>query len=450
MFYNETNRDGDVTLALFFVDDVSAKSIPGTHPYYERIRSYLADTPAAEHDEAYVLRLVDPTIGIGEKMAAISDRVSFTDRTLTFDGKPLNNVISKHIVDKIHAGDDQWERVVRFMLNLDENPSHRAQEATYKWVEANGLTITEEGHFLGYKAVTDTPEFLSSSSGPDNWVNGSLYNGGASCQVPHEVGSVISKKRADVDDTPGGGCSVGLHVGTYDYASTFEAILMTVKINPRDVVSVPDSNMSFKIRVCRYEVISINENKEAFIGTEETTSYDTYREIPTLDEDDEETATGEWKVVEQDSYFGITVMEIFHSKDAAFEALEGWNEGDEGEEGHDYYVMDPTGTLGLFPADFEEISAEEEAVILDALAAVILDALAESVTTESDADEEADFLYDSLAEAEESKDRAVLKILRDKSVGHKPAARTLVESALVITTESSVRRWRKAHGVVLG
>lgn len=411
MFYNETNRDGDVTLALFFVDDVSAKSIPGTHPYYERIRSYLADTPAAEHDEAYVLRLVDPTIGIGEKMAAISDRVSFTDRTLTFDGKPLNNVISKHIVDKIHAGDDQWERVVRFMLNLDENPSHRAQEATYKWVEANGLTITEEGHFLGYKAVTDTPEFLSSSSGPDNWVNGSLYNGGASCQVPHEVGSVISKKRADVDDTPGGGCSVGLHVGTYDYASTFEAILMTVKINPRDVVSVPDSNMSFKIRVCRYEVISINEKKEAFIGTEETTSYDTYREIPTLDEDDEETATGEWKVVEQDSYFGITV---------------------------------------LFPADFEEISAEEEAVILDALAAVILDALAESVTTESDADEEADFLYDSLAEAEESKDRAVLKILRDKSVGHKPAARTLVESALVITTESSVRRWRKAHGVVLG
>jgi hypothetical protein len=40
---------------------------------------------------------------------------------------------------------------------------------------------------------------------------------------------------------------------------------MTCKVNPKHVVSVPDHE-SGKMRTCQYEVIEVNENKEAKQG----------------------------------------------------------------------------------------------------------------------------------------------------------------------------------------
>jgi hypothetical protein len=51
------------------------------------------------------------------------------------------------------------------------------------------------------------------------------------------------------------GCSVGLHVGTYDYASNFTLNVLEVHVNPRDVVSVPTDSNWAKVRCCRYVVI---------------------------------------------------------------------------------------------------------------------------------------------------------------------------------------------------
>lgn len=51
-------------------------------------------------------------------------------------------------------------------------------------------------------------------------------------------------------------CSVGLHVGTYEYASGYVGnMMLLVKVNPRDVVSVPDYDFS-KLRSCRYTIIA--------------------------------------------------------------------------------------------------------------------------------------------------------------------------------------------------
>jgi len=371
MFYNLTNRDGETTLSLFY-ENGSTRVVPATHMNFSRLVEYL--TSNSVYDEHQVERLVDPTVGIGEEMAEIAgDRVSYDLHNLYFDGQPLHSVISDHIKAKIQAGDDDWKRLVRFLLNVDENPSYRAQQAVYNWVSRTGLTLTEDGCFLGYKAVYH--DHFSVSSGPNNWVNGELYQGGRETRVPHEVGYVISKKRADVDDTPGGGCSVGLHVGTYKYASGFAPVLMTVKVNPRDVVSVPeDGTGNWKIRVCRYEVISLNEEKVDFIGR--STSYNSEPE-----ETDEDYAVADWiagDVEDEDAEMASLSEEI-------------------GDDLEDAYPL---------------LSHDEGAPFT----------LAEHA-------EEYPALQDDLENVE---------------LGHKEVGRRWAH----LTTESSVRRYRKTHGIV--
>src|SRR6059058_1127569 len=237
MFYTFTNRDGQASLSV--IGETLEKVLPSTHPNFAATLAYLTGTE--EHDEEHVRGLVDPTVGIGRVLQEeFGDRVSFDLYHLFLDGQEVDGALASVIKTRMLAADNDWVRFTKFLGNLDSNPSRRAQQATWQWVEANGRTITEDGRFLGYKAVKEDGK--SARSGPHNYVNGALLEGGAEVRVPHEIGSVISKKRADVDDTPGGGCSVGLHVGTKDYAEKFSRPnrLMTVAVNPEHVVSVPD------------------------------------------------------------------------------------------------------------------------------------------------------------------------------------------------------------------
>jgi hypothetical protein len=67
-----------------------------------------------------------------------------------------------------------------------------------------------------------------------------------------------SIKRKLVDPDRGNPCSVGLHVGTRDYAEAFArchgGVLLKVSVNPIDAISVP-SDDARKMRVCRYRVL---------------------------------------------------------------------------------------------------------------------------------------------------------------------------------------------------
>ena len=68
--------------------------------------------------------------------------------------------------------------------------------------------------------------------------------------------------RSEVAYDPGEACSVGLHVGNYKFARDYaSAALLEVHVNPRDVVSVPTDAGGHKIRVCRYKVVDLVEEK---------------------------------------------------------------------------------------------------------------------------------------------------------------------------------------------
>jgi hypothetical protein len=72
----------------------------------------------------------------------------------------------------------------------------------------------------------------------------------------NSVGEIVEMERNEVDDNKDRTCSTGLHFCSQDYLNHFggERVVI-VKINPRDVVSIPSDYNDSKGRACRYEVV---------------------------------------------------------------------------------------------------------------------------------------------------------------------------------------------------
>jgi hypothetical protein len=138
----------------------------------------------------------------------------------------------------MHASGLNIDPMLLFLENLLQNPSHRAVEGLYRFLERCELPITDDGHFIAYKLVREN--FTDMRTG----------------QFNNSVGSVVEMPRSQVDDDPDNTCSVGLHFCSIEYLKSFHGQrLVAVKINPKDVVAIPRDYNDSKGRCSRYEVI---------------------------------------------------------------------------------------------------------------------------------------------------------------------------------------------------
>ena len=143
------------------------------------------------------------------------------------------------------------EPIMRFIDNLFQNPSSRAVNELYKFLEHKHLPITTEGNFRAYKGLKD--DFYSVTAG-----NLTLLQGKANEQgyIYNGVGETVECIRHQVNDNKEEGCSYGLHAGSLDYAKGFsQGKLVEVEINPKDVVSIPTDCNCEKLRTCKYVVV---------------------------------------------------------------------------------------------------------------------------------------------------------------------------------------------------
>lgn len=150
--------------------------------------------------------------------------------------------VHNYVTDKIFEfmGDGlPFKPLVNFLEKVLANPSRRATEELYKFLEHKHLPITEDGDFLAYKGVCQ--DYMD------------LY----SRKFSNHVGAVLEMPRNAVCDDADQGCSYGFHAGSYEYASGYArgGRLVIVKINPADVVSVPKDCDCQKLRTCRYAVV---------------------------------------------------------------------------------------------------------------------------------------------------------------------------------------------------
>lgn len=146
--------------------------------------------------------------------------------------------------------------MMAFVARLQKNPSYRAREDMFAWIDANNMPITPDGCFLAFKIVRE-----------DYW---DIYTGST---FLHTVGSVIEMPREQVDDNPNNTCSAGAHFcgeGYLPYYGTGVGNrIVVLKIAPEDVVAFPyDYNLA-KGRAYKYEVIDemSRESVQKYIGT---------------------------------------------------------------------------------------------------------------------------------------------------------------------------------------
>ena len=141
--------------------------------------------------------------------------------------------------------------LVAFMENMMSNPSFRAVNELYGFLEKNNLPITPDGHFLAYKRVREN------------------YTDCHTGKMDNSVGKVVEMERNKVDDNQNNTCSSGLHFCSENYLRSFGGDrTVIVKINPRDVVSIPTDYDNSKGRACRYEVIG-----EVGVNPEDTVEF---------------------------------------------------------------------------------------------------------------------------------------------------------------------------------
>jgi hypothetical protein len=163
--------------------------------------------------------------------------VSIQGEDLYWKGKLMHNALTSRMIAMLQ---DEFpiEPLVNFMENLMSNPSKQAVNELYGFLEKNSLPITPDGHFLAYKRVREDYKDIHSGT------------------MDNSVGKIVEMERNEVDDNRNQTCSTGLHFCSHSYLAHFSgARTVIVKINPRDVVSIPSDYNDAKGRACRYEVV---------------------------------------------------------------------------------------------------------------------------------------------------------------------------------------------------
>ena len=170
--------------------------------------------------------------------AFTSGRVSIVGSELIVDGKPLHDALSKRVMEIFNSGGD-IKPLVNFLNNIQENPLESARAELYLFLDACDLPITEDGCFLAYKMIRQ--DYTDCYTGT----------------MDNSVGATPEMKREDCNPNRDETCSRGLHFCSRSYIGAVfnDYRLVVLKINPRDVVSIPVDYGNAKGRACKYDVI---------------------------------------------------------------------------------------------------------------------------------------------------------------------------------------------------
>ena len=157
--------------------------------------------------------------------------------SIFYQDREVTGLVASRIFEIIRLGLDVRPMTL-FLENLMLNPSKRAVDELFGFLEACSLPITSDGCFLAYKRIREN------------------YTDCHSGTMDNSVGNVVEMARNAVDEDKERTCSHGLHACSYNYLKHFSgARVVVVKINPKDVVSVPADYDNAKLRCCKYEVV---------------------------------------------------------------------------------------------------------------------------------------------------------------------------------------------------
>ena len=188
-----------------------------------------------------------PTLVSAAKRIEVFSKGNFMvqDGRVMINGVAAPEVLSQKIIRFSNEG-LPFQPLLKFAENLQKNPSFRAVNELFTFLEKNDHPLTENGNFIAYKRVRSTFKDIHSNT------------------MDNSVGNVMEVPRNQVDEDSSRTCSHGLHVANWTYAHTQFAshdpssdIMLEVEVNPADVVAIPVDYNNAKMRVCRYKVLGV-------------------------------------------------------------------------------------------------------------------------------------------------------------------------------------------------
>ena len=221
--------------SLTVVISGKAHTMNQDHPSWEVAKQTLKDEDWGRLEKLFdvasaVEDYFDQAVGIEVK-----------DGGVFYRGESVHGYCVDKILDFMRKG-LPFQPLVKFFGKLMENPSRRATDELYSFLEHKNMPLTPDGNFLAYKGVNnDFTDFYSR-------------------KFDNSVGQTLSMTRNTVCDDANQGCSAGFHAGSYEYAKGYAhngGNLMIVEIDPSDVVSVPHDCDCQKLRTASYKVVGV-------------------------------------------------------------------------------------------------------------------------------------------------------------------------------------------------
>ena len=235
MFYAKDDKQ----ISVYFKDGQGA-TWKSDHPQFQRVVDM-----AQKEDWIMIQLLHNPAKTILDNPATISDtgdEIVITSNTgdeikVEPTGDPLLEMIA--LLQKKGILDNNIEPVKPFLRNMLENPFIQATQEIYEYCRNMDFEITPDGCFLAYKRVRADL--------------GSLHDGG---KTKHVIGEYTEVEHFDTNRR--NHCSNGLHFCAKSYLMGYGGdVTIIVKVNPKDVVSIPEDYNFAKGRCRRYLTVGI-------------------------------------------------------------------------------------------------------------------------------------------------------------------------------------------------
>ena len=197
--------------------------LDNTHPTFDELCEALLNKEWAS---------ISQLINEAENIAWVTEGlVKVTKLGVTYNGEAVHSSLTTRIMDMAKAGKD-INYLLKFMDNLQQNPSQHAKERFYDWLQDNDLPITDDGCCLAYKYLDDN------------------YKDTHTHRIDNSPGQIIMMDRAATVDDYSVQCATGFHICSKMYG-TYGTKAVAVKFNPRHILSA----VGGKMRVTKYEVL---------------------------------------------------------------------------------------------------------------------------------------------------------------------------------------------------
>jgi hypothetical protein len=249
-----------------FLSDGRDFTVDSTHPNWRNLSKAVKDGDAELFSDAVdTAQAIETFIGGDSDINLSFGRISVKSGQILYGKEALKSSLIDRIYDMMNGG-YQFEHMLMFLDNLHGNTSKNSFDQLHSFLDNGNLPITPDGCFLAYKSVKihRGESFVDEY---ENVVKEGDYVDKYTGTVRNNIGDAPWMDRHKVSDDANAHCSSGYHVGALGYAGPegwyngSGDVVIIVKVDPRDAVSVPNDHSFQKLRVAKYKVVGLYTGK---------------------------------------------------------------------------------------------------------------------------------------------------------------------------------------------